>query len=128
MFTRTYFYLSQRRKGTQSLSSSLRQTQRPCSLPAAHFSQRSKGAQSLSSSLRQTLRPCSLLAIHCSSPKALGIEAASFASGTGFGDGKWDWDLGTDFFERDENLASKDIAESPTATAGTPKESVECRV
>ena len=100
MFTRTYFYLSQRRKGTQSLSSSL----------------------------RQTLRPCSLLAIHCSSPKALGIEAASFASGTGFGDGKWDWDLGSDFFERDENLASKDIAESPTATAGTPKESVECRV
>ncbi len=25
-------------------------------------------------------RHCSLLAIHCSSPKALGIEAASFAS------------------------------------------------
>ena len=46
---------------------------------------------------------------------ALGIGATSFASGTGFGDGKWDWDLGTDFFERDENLASKDIAESPTA-------------
>ena len=28
----------------------------------------------------QVQRPCSLLAIHCSSPKALGIEAASFAS------------------------------------------------
>ncbi|MBO7288327.1 MAG: hypothetical protein J6U85_08910 [Bacteroidales bacterium] len=52
--------------------------------------------------------------------KALGIGAASFASGTGFGDGKWDWDLGTDFFERDENLASKDIAESPTALPERP--------
>ena len=53
--------------------------------------------------------------------KALGIGAASFASGTGFGDGKWDWNLGTDFFERDENLASKDIAESPTALPERPK-------
>ena len=58
---------------------------------------------------------------------ALGIGAASFASesGTGFGD----WDEVTElvevprsyFGERDGNIASKDIAESPTAIAGTPK-------
>ena len=47
-------------------------------------------------------------------PGALGIEAASFASesGTGFGDGNEDRDV---FFERDGNMASKDIAESPAA-------------
>ena len=46
---------------------------------------------------------------------ALGIEAASFASfwGAGNGDGEWG---------RDEYIASKDRAESPTAIAGTPKE------
>ena len=57
---------------------------------------------------------------------ALGIGAASFASksGTSFGNG----DEVTepvevprpDFEKRDGNMASKDIAESPTAIAGTP--------
>ena len=52
---------------------------------------------------------------------ALGIGAASFAS---FGDGFWG--RGRDLFEnefgeRDGNITSKDIAESPTAIAGTPK-------
>ena len=52
---------------------------------------------------------------------ALGIGAASFAS---FGDGFWG--RGRDLFgnesgERDGNETSKDIAESPTAIAGTPK-------
>ena len=28
--------------------------------------------------------------LNARSPSALGIEAASFASGTGFGDGEWD--------------------------------------
>ena len=57
-------------------------------------------------------RHCSLPAAHFSQPKALGIEAASFASILR--------QQTTGFFERDENLASKDIAESPTATAETP--------
>ena len=59
---------------------------------------------------------------------ALGIGAASFASksGTSFGDG--DEIFWTGFWERDENLASKDIAESPTAIAGTPRLSVELSV
>ena len=56
---------------------------------------------------------------------ALGIGAASFASvsGTSFGDG----DEVTELVEvpkscvRDENLASKDIAESPTALPERPK-------
>ena len=56
---------------------------------------------------------------------ALGIGAASFASnsGTKFGDG----DEVTELVEvpkscvRDGSLASKDIAESPTAIAGTPR-------
>ena len=39
------------------------------------------------------------------------------------GNGIWERDLG----ERDGNMASKDIAESPTRS-GTPKESVELRV
>ena len=73
-------------------------------------------------------------------PNALGIGAASFASGyrerdsgTGFGDGIRERDSGTGFrngfrerdsgtgfFERGENKkASKDIAESPTRS-GTP--------
>ena len=52
---------------------------------------------------------------------ALGIGAASFAS---FGDGFWGRkrDLfGNEFGERDGNETSKDIAESPTAIAGTPQ-------
>ena len=52
---------------------------------------------------------------------ALGIEAASFAS---FGDGFWGRErdfLWNEFGERDGNITSKDIAESPTAIAGTPK-------
>ena len=54
---------------------------------------------------------------------ALGIGAASFASesGTSFGDGDGNWER--DLKERDGNMASKDIAESPTAErsgAGTP--------
>ena len=59
---------------------------------------------------------------------ALGIGAASFASdsGTGFGDGNEVTELvevpRSNFGERDGNIASKDIAESPTAIAGTPKE------
>ena len=51
---------------------------------------------------------------------ALGIGAASFASGNGTevrGRGR---ELGTGFFERDENEASKDIAESPTALPERP--------
>ena len=57
---------------------------------------------------------CPKLAAHCSQPNALGIGAASFASvfGTmGFGNGN----LGAG-----RNVASKDIAESPTRS-GTPK-------
>ena len=52
---------------------------------------------------------------------ALGIGAASFASfENGF------WGRGRDLFgnesgDRDGNITSKDIAESPTAIAGTPK-------
>jgi hypothetical protein len=34
---------------------------------------------------------------------ALGIAAASFASESGFRYGEWEWDSGTDFFERGEN-------------------------
>ena len=58
---------------------------------------------------------------------ALGIEAASFVSesGTGFGDGDEVTELvevpRSYFGERDGNIASKDIAESPTAIAGTPR-------
>ena len=55
---------------------------------------------------------------------ALGIGAASFASvsGTSFGDGDEVTELVEvpKFCVRDENLASKDIAESPTRS-GTPK-------
>ena len=56
------------------------------------------------------------------SPKALGIGAASFASGTGNGIrgremGLWNGDLGAR-----RNEASKDIAESP-ARSERPKES-----
>ena len=51
---------------------------------------------------------------------ALGIGAASFAERNG----KWDsgtgiWDWGTGIWERGGNVASKDIAESPTRS-GTP--------
>ena len=68
---------------------------------------------------------------------ALGIGAASFASGTGtsFGDGNEATEPvevpRSDFEKRDGNMASKDIAESPTAErsgAGTPRESVKLRV
>ena len=58
---------------------------------------------------------------------ALGIGAASFwsDSGTGFGDGNEVTELvevpRSYFGERDGNIASKDIAESPTAIAGTPR-------
>ena len=53
-------------------------------------------------------------------PSALGIGAASFGSGsgdlgTGFGDGIW----GRDSLGREE--ASKDIAESPTASPERPR-------
>ena len=52
---------------------------------------------------------------------ALGIGAASFASfGDGFLGRKRDF-LWNEFGERDGNITSKDIAESPTAIAGTPK-------
>jgi hypothetical protein len=53
--------------------------------------------------------------------KALGIGAASFWSVNGNkirGRGR---DFLTVFWERDGNEAEKDIAESPTAIAGTPK-------
>ena len=55
---------------------------------------------------------------------ALGIGAASFASvfgTTGFGDGKWGMGNGNGNLGAGRNVASKDIAESPTALAGTPK-------
>ena len=58
---------------------------------------------------------------------ALGIGAASFASksGTSFGDGDEVTEPvevpRSDFEKRDGNMASKDIAESPTAIAGTPR-------
>ena len=58
---------------------------------------------------------------------ALGIGAASFASesGTGFGDGNEVTELvevpRSNFGERDGNIASKDIAESPTASPERPK-------
>ena len=54
-------------------------------------------------------------------PNALGIGAASFASGTGtsFGDGDEVTEPvevpRSDFEKRDGNMVSKDIAESPTA-------------
>ena len=52
---------------------------------------------------------------------ALGIGAASFAS-FGAGVGCRGRDLfGNESGERDGNDTSKDIAESPTAIAGTPK-------
>ena len=52
---------------------------------------------------------------------ALGIGAASFASfENGFWGRKRDF-LWNEFGERDGNETSKDIAESPTAIAGTPK-------
>ena len=52
---------------------------------------------------------------------ALGIGAASFASfGDGFGERGRDL-FGNESGERDGNETSKDIAESPTAIAGTPK-------
>ena len=60
-------------------------------------------------------------------PNALGIGAASFASksGTSFGDGNEVTEPvevpRSDFEKRDGNMASKDIAESPTAIAGTHK-------
>ena len=59
------------------------------------------------------------------SPTALGIGAASFASGTGngirergmgFGNENWERELGAG-----RNEASKDIAESPAAIAERPK-------
>ena len=61
---------------------------------------------------------------------ALGIGAASFASvsGTSFGDGN----EVTELVEvpkscvRDENLASKDIAESPTRS-GTPRKGLKTK-
>ena len=58
---------------------------------------------------------------------ALGIGAASFASesGTGFGDGNEVTELvevpRSNFGERDGNIASKDIAESPTASPERPE-------
>ena len=58
---------------------------------------------------------------------ALGIGAASFASesGTGFGDGNEVTELvevpKSNFGERDGNIASKDIAESPTASPERPE-------
>ena len=65
------------------------------------------------------------------SPYALGIEAASFASvsGTSFGDGDEVTELVEvpKFCVRDENLASKDIAESPTAIAGTPRKGLKTK-
>ena len=63
-------------------------------------------------------------------PNALGIGAASFASDLGMGFGNGDEVAEPvevprfDFEKRDGNMASKDIAESPTAErsgAGTPK-------
>ena len=50
--------------------------------------------------------------LYIAATNALGIGAASFASG------EWEWvrDLGAGV-----GCASKDIAESPTAIAGTPK-------
>ena len=54
-------------------------------------------------------------------PNALGIGAASFASGTGTSFGNGDEVTEpvevprSDFEKRDGNMASKDIAESPTA-------------
>ena len=62
---------------------------------------------------------------------ALGIGAASFASVSGFGYGKRDLGTGTRSLslskcrvhilrERDGNIASKDIAESPTALPERP--------
>ena len=62
---------------------------------------------------------------------ALGIGAASFASGAGFGEreremglgnGKWDWGTGMGLGKRDGNMASKDIAESSTAKPERPKQ------
>ena len=38
---------------------------------------------------------------------ALGIAAASFASELGFWYGEWEWDSGTDFFERGEMRRAK---------------------
>ena len=61
-----------------------------------------------------------------SSPNALGIGAASFASksGTSFGDGNEVTEPvevpRSDFEKRDGNKASKDIAESPTAEPKRP--------
>ena len=58
---------------------------------------------------------------------ALGIGAASFASvsGTGFGNGNEVTELvevpRSYFGERDGNIASKDIAESPTASPERPE-------
>ena len=60
-------------------------------------------------------------------PNALGIGAASFASdlGTGFGNGDEVAEPVEvprfDFEKRDGNMASKDIAESPTASPERPK-------
>ena len=67
--------------------------------------------------------------LYIAATNALGIGAASFASGewergmgagngngSGSGSGEWVRDLGTGV-----GCASKDIAESPTAIAGTPK-------
>ena len=60
-------------------------------------------------------------------PNALGIRAASFASdlGTGFGNGDEVAEPVEvprfDFEKRDGNMASKDIAESPTASPERPK-------
>ena len=50
---------------------------------------------------------------------------ASFASGYRERVSRTGTRTGTFFFERDGNMASKDIAESPTAIAGTPKERLQ---
>ena len=60
-------------------------------------------------------------------PNALGIGAASFASGTGTSFGNGDEVTEpvevprSDFEKRDGNMASKDIAESPTAEPERPR-------
>ena len=64
---------------------------------------------------------CSKLAAHCPPPVALGIAAASFVSGTGNGIRGREMGLGNGDLGAGRSEASKDIAESPTAIAGTPK-------
>ena len=66
-------------------------------------------------------------------PNALGIGAASFASGTGTSFGNGDEVTEpvevprSDFEKRDGNMASKDIAESPTAEPERPRKNDKSR-